>query len=118
MMPWLLLLALILVLAFCEFGDESVRQPDRPSKTSTQELETDMAVLRRELVKLQTNPCQTKLRFEKLLGAWYITAPGAAAVPVSRVFPEARNRVIRSVEQLGAGDSVWMTELMKFSGDC
>ena len=68
-----------------------------------------------EMAKLETQPCNTQLRFSKLVVGWYITCPGCAAIPAGRVYPRA---VIDLVDQWAVNGELSITSLLRMYGDC
>ena len=95
---------------------EKYLSENKPTLEQQARAETD--ALLRELDKLKTDLCGTNLYFTKLVGSWWVCKQGGSCARVSIAFPDIKNRIVRAVELLGAGDDVSMTQLMRFFGDC
>ena len=50
---------------------------------------------------------------------WFVRAySDANSMPIHSLFPDDKNKIIRIVETIGAGDDVTLTELLRFTGEC
>ena len=50
--------------------------------------------------------CASKAVFKKILGRWHVSVPEVGALSVATVYPEDKNKIIRAIERIGAGDPV------------
>ena len=50
--------------------------------------------------------CASKAVFKKILGRWHVSVPEVGALSVATVYPEDKNKIIRAIERIGAGDLV------------
>ena len=57
--------------------------------------------------------CNSSAFFTKLLGQWRVSVPELGSLPVSSVYPKTKNRLIRTIEEIGAGDDVTFKELCR-----
>lgn len=54
--------------------------------------------------------CDSKAIFKKSLGQWQVLVPEIGSLPVSVIYPKDKNKIIRAVEEIGAGDDVSFKE--------
>ena len=54
-----------------------------------------------------TYPCASPLTFRKAwLVGWQIGCEGCASYPIDFVYPKDKNKIVRELESIGAGDDV------------
>lgn len=78
----------------------------------TEEIERQafFATFQREIDK----GCDSKAVFRKILWRWHVSVPEVGALSVAVVYPEDKNKIIRAVERIGAGDDVSFSDFCKF----
>ena len=57
--------------------------------------------------------CNSNAIFKKSLWQWRVFVPELGSLPVSIVYPKTKNRLIRAIEEIGAGDDVTFKELCR-----
>ena len=64
---------------------------------------------------LDTNPCASTLRFDKLLWSWYVSCPGCASVPAEKIYPKA---MLDLADQWAVNDTITFARILELTGSC
>ena len=64
------------------------------------------------------DPCRSSDYFTRLpIGGWHLMTP-RGAVQVDSLFPADRNMIKRALDDIGAGDDVPLSTLLRYTGEC
>ena len=80
----------------------------------------EFAALIAAIDQLGKSPCSSKLYFTRLIGAWYVKAPGTSAIEVERWLgkTDSSYRLLKLVDRLGGGRDVPMATVLRATGEC
>ena len=119
---WIMVLAVIggtFVLLSNGQTEKEQRAKNAEREARKAERLSQLSILKKEFDRLETDPCGTALAFTKAGEMWFVRAySDANSMPIHSLFPDAKNKIIRIVETIGAGDDVTLTELLRFTGEC
>ncbi len=94
--------------------------PGMPSDIKKAKEEAEFTALMTAIDQLGRSPCSSELYFTRLVGAWYVKAPGTSAIEVERWLgrTDYSYRLLKLVDRLGGGRHVPMVTVLRATGEC